>query len=187
MRLLRLAGGTGYKDAARALYPLLGKHAESPASTPVPIKFSALHSTLTANYTLAWGAIHDRLRDGKPPARLRALSKEELVCLDLMRAHGVGANYARKFYAAGVRNFEQLVKKDGGLYKLTKAQKIGVRLLEEGERLIPRAEMEKLEAELMGAVAKADPEFEGEILGSYRRGVPLSSDMYALQKRSDTI
>ena len=172
-----VAGGTGYKDAARALYPLLGKHADSPSTAPVSIKFSLLHETLTPNYTVVWGAISDRLRDGKPPARLRALDKEDLVCLNLMRAHGIGANFAKKFFAAGVRNFDDLVKKDGFKYKLTKAQKIGVRLLEEGERLIPRAEMKKLEGELMGAVARADKEFEGEILGSYRRGVPLSSDM----------
>jgi len=94
-----------------------------------------------------------------------------------MRSYGIGANFARKFYSAGVRNFDELVKEDGVKFKLTKAQRIGVRLLEEGEMLIPRSEMEKLEAELMGAVAKADDKFEGEILGSYRRGVPLSSDM----------
>lgn len=172
-----VAGRTGYKDAARTLYPLLGKHVKSSSNTPVPIKFSLLHSTLTPNYTLAWGAISDRLRTNNPPARLAALDDEQLVCLNLMRAHGVGANYAKKFYAAGVRSIDDLVKGDGGLYKLTKAQKIGVRLLEEGEMLIPREEMEKLEGELMGAVAKADKKFEGEILGSYRRGVPLSSDM----------
>lgn len=44
-------------------------------------------------------------------------------------------------------------------------------------RLIPRSEMDLLRAALESAVASADDRFESTILGSYRRGVPFSSDI----------
>jgi DNA polymerase/3'-5' exonuclease PolX len=44
-------------------------------------------------------------------------------------------------------------------------------------RLIPRSEMDLLRSALESAVAFADGRFESSILGSYRRGVPFSSDI----------
>lgn len=45
------------------------------------------------------------------------------------------------------------------------------------QRLIPRAEMDALKVELQETVRSVDPAFECEVLGSYRRGVPFSSDI----------
>lgn len=156
----------------------MGKHANKPSTSPLPIKFATLHSALPASYTLPWSSIADRLSNPKHlPAKLKALPKKDLVCLELMRAHGVGAKFAERFFDAGARSHADLLKMDGVSIKLTKAQKIGIRLCEEGEMLISREEMKQLEEVLMGAVKAADGRFDGEILGSYRRGVEFSSDM----------
>lgn len=45
------------------------------------------------------------------------------------------------------------------------------------QRLIPRAEVEKLQVALEKALAAVDSRFECEVLGSYRRGVEFSSDI----------
>jgi DNA polymerase beta len=45
------------------------------------------------------------------------------------------------------------------------------------EEMMPRAEIEMFRASIAKALKRADPEYGFEIMGSYRRGEMLSSDM----------
>jgi hypothetical protein len=55
--------------------------------------------------------------------------------------------------------------------------RLTILLLQDIGRLIPRSEMEKLRSSILSALKAIDPAFECEILGSYRRGIPFSSDL----------
>jgi hypothetical protein len=48
---------------------------------------------------------------------------------------------------------------------------------DEMEVMIPRAEVELFHTAIQSALAKADPEFGFEIMGSFRRGETISSDV----------
>ena len=84
----------------------------------------------------------------------------------------IGPTRARKLADQGHRTLADLETA-----KLDKGMKIGLRNLKYMEMLIPRKEMDQWKDKLMKSLAKLDPDYEGEILGSYRRGEPWSSDI----------
>lgn len=155
-----------------------------------------MHSALPPLYGLAWNAITERLLDGRV-SKLHGLDAEDKAALlflqiykrafsRLARAltaltlpfYSVGPARARDFAADGCRSFEDLWNRHEELKpKLSRANKIGLLHREDIQRLIPRIEMDALRDALGKAVQTVDPTFEFEILGSYRRGVPFSSDI----------
>jgi len=60
-------------------------------------------------------------------------------------------------------------------------------VIQDIDRLIPREEMEKLKSALENAIKQIDPQFECEILGSYRRGVGFSSDIDMAVRHRDFV
>ncbi|GAA6061758.1 hypothetical protein JCM10212_000738 [Sporobolomyces blumeae] len=164
----------GFKDAHRALYPLYHRIDQGEIKHAT---FGDLDSALPELFSAPWTTIEQRLVEGKV-SKLSALSARERAELNLLSLHSIGPTRARNFVANGCKTPEDLIKADEkGKIKLSKAQKIGLRHREDIGRLIPREEMEKLKAALESALAKLDPAFECEILGSYRRGVGFSSDI----------
>ncbi|KAL8278170.1 hypothetical protein RQP46_009343 [Phenoliferia psychrophenolica] len=162
--------GNGYKEADRSLYPLWHEvHAKGGLTT-----FRQLEATLDPLQTHAWTAIGEYLLTGRV-SRLDDLTEEDKAALLFLRVHAVGGKYAEKFVALGARTLEDLA--DTSLIKLSRAQTIGLRHFKDIELLIPRSEMDSLREALESAVRAADPDFECEILGSYRRQATFSSDI----------
>ncbi|KAK4704852.1 hypothetical protein P7C70_g1357, partial [Phenoliferia sp. Uapishka_3] len=161
--------GNGYKEAARSLYPLW--HTVDSAKDKVPITFEQLQDALDPLQSHAWAAISELLLTGGV-GRLDDLTKQEKAAILFLQVHGFGVKFAEKFIAMGATSLKDLED-----LPLSRAQKIGLRHVEDIGRLIPRSEMEKLRQKLEECVLTADSRFECSILGSYRRGVDFSSDI----------
>ncbi|GAA6025529.1 hypothetical protein JCM8202_001224 [Rhodotorula sphaerocarpa] len=165
--------GSGYKDATRALYPLFYRYEEN----SVVCSFSDLQEALPPLYGLAWTAISERLLAGKI-SKLEALDPKRKAALQFLQIYNIGPARAFDFAAEGCRSFGDLLKRpEDRKPKLSRAHRIGLEHREDIQRLIPRAEMDALKVELQETVRSVDPAFECEVLGSYRRGVPFSSDI----------
>ncbi|GAA6012661.1 hypothetical protein JCM10207_009072 [Rhodosporidiobolus poonsookiae] len=174
LRGARAKAATGFKDATRALYPLFHRLDQGEIKK---VTFGQLQDALPPIFTLPWTLISERLLTGKLQ-RLDTLSAKDKAQLLFLQIYNVGPTRAWKFADVGCRTLEDLEKRaDSDKLKLTKAQKIGLKHREDIQRLIPRAEMEKLKLVLEKALQAIDPQFECEILGSYRRGVDFSSDI----------
>ncbi|GAA5911045.1 hypothetical protein JCM8208_003968 [Rhodotorula glutinis] len=171
---IKAKSATGFKDASRALYPLFHKFDVGESKR---VTFADLEGALAPEFTVPWTCIGERLLEGRVH-RLTGLTVKEKAALLFLQIYNVGPTRAEKYVAAGCRTLADLEKRqDSEKIKLSKAQKIGLRHREDIQRLIPRAEVEKLQAALEKAVAAVDPRFECEVLGSYRRGVDFSSDI----------
>lgn len=81
-RKVSIKTSTGYKDAARALYPLWHSVDDSKGT----VTFAQLSATLPLNYSIPWNAITERLLYGGVE-KLRALSGEERAALNFMRVY----------------------------------------------------------------------------------------------------
>lgn len=93
----------------------------------------------------------------------------------LTSIHGIGPVKARELIGAGITTIAGLraaARADRDL--LTGAQTLGLKYYEDGILRIPRAEMERHEATLLGALPA--PLF-GKIVGSYRREAESSGDV----------
>ncbi|GAA5867476.1 hypothetical protein JCM3774_002915 [Rhodotorula dairenensis] len=165
--------GSGYKDATRALYPLYYRSQDRGAKCT----FGELQAALSPLYGIAWLAIADRLLTGSVP-KLQDLSETDKTALLFLQIYNIGPARALDFAYAGCRSFDDLLNwPEDNKPRLSHAHKVGLRHREDINRLIPREEMDALKDALQDAVHAANPEFECEILGSYRRGVPFSSDI----------
>ncbi|GAA5829038.1 hypothetical protein JCM11251_004104 [Rhodosporidiobolus azoricus] len=174
LREAKPKSGTGFKDAQRALYPLFHFLDQGKVKK---VSFSQLQDALPPIFTLPWTHISERLLTGELH-KLDSLSEKEKAQLLFLQLYNIGPTRAGKFADIGCRTFADLDKlQETEKVKLNKAQKIGLKHREDIQRLIPREEMEKLKVVLEKALKKIDPAFECEILGSYRRGVPFSSDV----------
>ncbi|GAA5844830.1 hypothetical protein JCM9279_000009 [Rhodotorula babjevae] len=171
-RNVKPKSAVGFKDATRALYPLFQKFDVGESKR---VTLADLEDALAPDFTLPWTSIGERLLDGRVH-RLTGLGAKDKAALLFLQVYNVGPTRAEKYYNAGCRTLADLVKRQDEI-KLNKAQKIGLRHREDIQRLIPRAEVEKLQAALEKAVATVDSRLECEVLGSYCRGVDFSSDI----------
>lgn len=93
----------------------------------------------------------------------------------LTSIHGIGPVKARELMAAGILSVAALraaARADADL--LTEAQTLGLKYYEDGLLRIPRTEMERHEAMLLGALPAP---LIGQIVGSYRREAADSGDV----------
>ncbi|GAA5954542.1 hypothetical protein JCM8115_004619 [Rhodotorula mucilaginosa] len=165
--------GSGYKDATRALYPLFYQSQARDGKCT----FGELQKALPPLYGLAWLAISDRLLSGSI-TRLQELSETDKAALRFLQIYNIGPARALDFAYAGCRTFDDLLEwPEDQKPKLAHAHKVGLKHRQDINRLIPREEMDALKEALQEAVYAANFDFECEILGSYRRGVPFSSDV----------
>ena len=126
------------------------------------------------------------LATGGLAAAERMKERADLGAFEILTSiHGIGPVKARELIGAGITSVAGLravARADAGL--LTEAQTLGLKYYEDGVLRIPRAEMERHEATLLGALPS--PLF-GKIVGSYRREAPDSGDVDMLVSYPETM
>jgi len=99
--------------------------------------------------------------------------------------HGIGPAKASQLIEQGITTIAGLREASEGNAKLlTAAQKLGLKYYEESLQRIPRAEMREHENIVLPGL---DPQFEGTVVGSYRRGAESSGDIDILLTLPDTM
>jgi len=109
----------------------------------------------------------------------------ELRTLDLFfDIWGVGPKGARDFYyKKGWRDLDDVV--EFGWKGLTRVQQIGVKFYDELLRKIPRKEVERIGAVILGAAQRVEPGAQMVIVGGYRRGKEESGDVDVVVSHPD--
>jgi DNA polymerase beta len=93
----------------------------------------------------------------------------------LKGVHGIGDAKAKELIAGGIKTIAQLRAAAKATPKLlNKTQTTGLQYYDDIMKRIPRAELEKHEAVLLGELP---PGMKGTIVGSYRRGAETSGDI----------
>ncbi|KAL8815484.1 MAG: hypothetical protein Q9223_005376 [Gallowayella weberi] len=110
--------------------------------------------------------------------RLRRLENTNFDATDaalqlFLGIYGVGHSQASQWINAGYRTLEDLKTKA----TLTKNQKIGIDHMDDFATRITRKQVEHHGQIVRDAIAKADPNIQVTIGGSYRRGAPDSGDV----------
>ena len=90
---------------------------------------------------------------------------------------GIGPAKARELYEEGITTIDELKEHSD---KLTRAQKIGLKYVEEFEKRIPRSEIKQLEHKIRKRVNKLDKNYVMTVCGSYRREAESSGDIDVL-------
>lgn len=99
----------------------------------------------------------------------------------LQHIYGVGPAKVRELIQMGIRTVEQLrIHLEKNPILLNEKQKIGLRYDEELRERIPREEMEAHRDILPTYLPTEMKEWETEIVGSFRRGLPTSGDIDVL-------
>jgi DNA polymerase/3'-5' exonuclease PolX len=103
----------------------------------------------------------------------------------LLGVHGVGPVKAKELIDGGITTIEGLRKASEENSKLlTAAQKLGVKYYEDSLLRIPRAEMVEHENTIIPGLSE---EFQGTVVGSYRRGAASSGDIDVLLTLPDSM
>lgn len=92
----------------------------------------------------------------------------------LTRVAGIGPAKARELYNQGITTIDMLKKHPD---KLTKAQNIGLRYVDDFEKRIPRAEIKQLEHKIRKRAKHLDKKYIITVCGSYRREAESSGDI----------
>ena len=100
----------------------------------------------------------------------------------LTRVAGIGPAKARELVEAGISTIEQLREHED---KLTRAQRIGLKYVEEFEQRIPRAEIQQIQARIRKTVKSLDGRYVLTVCGSFRRGAATSGDIDILLTHPD--
>ena len=100
----------------------------------------------------------------------------------LTRVAGIGPAKARELVEAGISTIEQLREHED---RLTRAQRIGLKYVEEFEQRIPRAEIQQIQARIRRTVKSLDGRYVLTVCGSYRRGAATSGDIDILLTHPD--
>ncbi len=96
----------------------------------------------------------------------------------LQHIYGVGPAKVRELIQMGIRTVEQLrIEVEKNPFLLNEKQKIGLRYYEELLERIPREEMEAHRDLLPTYLPTEMKDWETEIVGSFRRGLPTSGDI----------
>jgi DNA polymerase/3'-5' exonuclease PolX len=103
----------------------------------------------------------------------------------LLGVHGVGPVKAKELIEVGITSIEGLRKASEENSKfLTAAQKLGLKYYDDALLRIPREEMVEHENTILPGLSE---EFEGTIVGSYRRGAASSGDIDVLLTLPDSM
>jgi DNA polymerase/3'-5' exonuclease PolX len=130
--------------------------------------------------------IADVIATGTMEAAERMRARTDVDAIEtLTTVHGIGPVKARELISAGIRTIAELrvaVTADPEL--LTDAATLGLKYYDDGVLRIPRDEMRRHEATLLGALPAA---LFGDIVGSYRREAASSGDVDMLVSYPDTM
>ena len=120
--------------------------------------------------------VQEILETGELAAAEQAKESMDLGPLDTLKGvHGIGDAKAKSLVAAGIKTIAQLREESTKAPKLlNKTQKLGLEYYDDIQKRIPRAELVKHEALLLGDLPEG---MTGTIVGSYRRGAETSGDI----------
>lgn len=130
--------------------------------------------------------IYDKIKEIIDTGELKQLERytSEIQAInELTKVHGIGPSKAKELVKDhGISKIEQL-KEHPEL--LNAVQKVGLKYVDDFQKRIPRAEMEKHESFVTGIVQKLDPKLRAEVVGSYRRGAKDSGDIDVIITHDD--
>lgn len=157
-----------YKIAERRLFRV--QH-ESELGQGGPLTVRQVTQLLQPDDSVGWTTIKQRLLEDRVDA-IDSLSKEDRARVMFQRVYGIDATKAERFVQAGFLTLEQLREAS-----LERAQRIGLKHMEDIECLIPRSESEQWREIMLDVFHTVDPRLGAELLGSFRRGDHYSSDL----------
>ncbi|WVW81337.1 hypothetical protein I302_103328 [Kwoniella bestiolae CBS 10118] len=166
---------TDYRDALRSISLLAGP--DGGVSRPV-LKLKDIEGVLSDENGVTWRLIRDIIEHGLVP-ELEGLDERWKAMVMINRVHGFGKKKAELYVDNGARTLEDLLNakdKEFGR-KVTDAQKLAIKYHKEMDLMIPRSEVEEFEKLIKNALNKVDPTLGFAIMGSYRRGEYVSSDI----------
>ncbi|CBQ70673.1 probable DNA polymerase X-putative [Sporisorium reilianum SRZ2] len=162
------ASSREYKVAERRLFRV--QH-ESELGRGGALTVRQVAQLLQPDDSVGWTTIRQRLLEDRVDA-IDGLSREDRSRVMFQRVYGIGATKAERFVHAGFLTLEQL--RDASLER---AQRIGLKHMDDIECLIPRAESERWREVMLDVFRTVDAELGAELLGSFRRGDHYSSDL----------
>nr|XP_018266221.1 uncharacterized protein I303_00194 [Kwoniella dejecticola CBS 10117]OBR88379.1 hypothetical protein I303_00194 [Kwoniella dejecticola CBS 10117] len=169
------AKSADFRDALRCISLLAGP--DGGKSRP-ELKLKDIEGVLSDENGVTWRLIRHLIEDGLVP-ELEALDEKWKAMVMFNRVHGFGKVKAQDYVNHGARTLDDLLNAKDKEYgrKVSDAQKLAIRYHQEMDLMIPRSEVGEFEKLIKGALAKVDPTLGFEIMGSYRRGEFVSSDI----------
>ncbi|ORY23556.1 hypothetical protein BCR39DRAFT_561926 [Naematelia encephala] len=145
------------------------------------VSISEILANLSPENDIVWGVIYQLLKHGLTP-EIDALNDEQRAAVLFNRVHGFGRVKAQYFANAGARTVDDLLVDPDRQWgekarKISPAELLALQHFAEMELMVPRNEIEQLRTLIDSAFKKADPQLSFEIVGSFRRGEALSSDI----------
>jgi len=107
---------------------------------------------------------------------------ETVAVNDLTRVAGIGPAKAKELFQSGIDSIDKLKDKAD---ILSKAQKVGLKYVEDFEKRIPRTEIKQFESKIRKILKKVDRKYVMTICGSYRREKETSGDIDILLTHPD--
>ncbi|WVQ82605.1 hypothetical protein IAT38_004735 [Cryptococcus sp. DSM 104549] len=165
---------TNFKSALKAVSLLTG--CDGGRSKPT-VSLAELERVIPfADLPVVWKVMRS-LAANKPLPEMAALDDKWRAMVLFCRVHGIGKARAENFANLGLRTLDELANTKEGKWKISRAQRLAIKYHEDMEIMIPRSEVDELNVRIKKALAKADPMFDFAIMGSYRRGEAVSSDV----------
>ncbi|WWC67248.1 uncharacterized protein I206_101155 [Kwoniella pini CBS 10737] len=164
-----------FRDALRCISLLSGP--DGGKSKPF-LKLKEIESVLSDENGVTWRLIRNLIEDGLVPG-LEALDAKWKSMVMFNRIHGFGKVKAKDYVDNGARTLDDLLNAKDKEYgrKVSEAQKLAIKYHKEMDLMIPRSEVGEFEKIIRDTLAKVDPTIGFEIMGSYRRGEFVSSDI----------
>ncbi|WVQ64373.1 uncharacterized protein L199_002536 [Kwoniella botswanensis] len=166
---------TDYRDALRSISLLAGP--DGGISRP-SLRLKDIESVLSDENGVTWRLIRDIIEHGLVP-ELEGLDEKWKAMVKINRVHGFGKIKAQNYVDNGARTLEDLLNAKDKEYgrKVSDAQKLAIKYHKDMDLMIPRSEVEEFEKLIQNALNKVDPTLGYAIMGSYRRGEYVSSDI----------
>ncbi|WVF66629.1 hypothetical protein IAT40_001369 [Kwoniella sp. CBS 6097] len=169
------AKSADFRDSLRSISLLAGPDG---GLTRPQLKLKDIEAVLSDENGVTWRLIRHLIEHGLVP-ELEALDDKWKAMVRFNRVHGFGKIKAAAYAEAGARTLDDLLNakdKEWGR-KVSDAQKLAITYHEEMDLMIPRSEVAEFEELIRTSLSKVDPTLGFAIMGSYRRGEFVSSDI----------
>ncbi|WVQ94237.1 hypothetical protein IAU59_001315 [Kwoniella sp. CBS 9459] len=169
------AKSADFRDSLRSISLLAGPDG---GLTKPHLKLKDIEAVLSDENGVTWRLIRHLIEHGLVP-ELEALDDKWKAMVRFNRVHGFGKIRAAAFAEAGARTLDDLFNaknKEWGR-KVSDAQKLAIAYHDEMDLMIPRSEVAEFEELIRASLSKVDPTLGFAIMGSYRRGEFVSSDI----------
>ncbi|OCF42147.1 hypothetical protein I317_03998 [Kwoniella heveanensis CBS 569] len=169
------AKSADFRDSLRSISLLAGPDG---GITKPNLKLKDIEAVLSDENGVTWRLIRHLIEHGLVP-ELEALDDKWKAMVMFNRVHGFGKIRAAAYVEAGARTLDDLLNakdKEWGR-KVSDAQKLAITYHEEMDLMIPRSEVAEFEELIRASLSRVDPTLGLAIMGSYRRGEFVSSDI----------